>query len=101
MTCCETTQEKIKYHLEESEGETNEKTEPFVGIKEDIMPDPENLSEVEKDDKEKKRELDVKKLEKPASEESIGDMVVTHIYNLFTYQLWSSYNVNSFHICHL
>ena len=56
-----------------------EKSNPSVGIKKEMMPDPENLSEVEKDDKEnKKRELDVKQLEEPASEESIGDMVVIH-----------------------
>ncbi|GMN67802.1 hypothetical protein TIFTF001_036858 [Ficus carica] len=67
--------EKIKYHLEESEGEAKEKSDPFVGIKEEIMPDPEKLSEVEKDDTEKNRELDVIKLEEPANEESIGDMI--------------------------
>lgn len=63
MTCYDNTQEKIT----------------SVGIKEEMMPDPENLSELDKDDKEnKKRELDVKQLEEPASEESIGDMVVIH-----------------------
>ncbi|GMN73495.1 hypothetical protein TIFTF001_054877 [Ficus carica] len=41
-----------------------------------MMPDPENLSGLDKDAKEnKKRELDVKQLEEPASEESIGDMI--------------------------
>ncbi|GMN69302.1 hypothetical protein TIFTF001_038353 [Ficus carica] len=67
---------KITASLEESEGEVKEKSDPSVGIKEEMMPDPENLSELDKDDKEnKKRELDVKQLEEPASEESIGDMI--------------------------
>ncbi|GMN36332.1 hypothetical protein TIFTF001_042417 [Ficus carica] len=61
--------------LEESEGEVKEKSDPSVG-KEEMMPDQENLSGLDKDDKEnKKRELDVKQLEEPASEESIGDMI--------------------------
>ena len=79
MTCCENTQEIITASLEESEGDVKEKSDPSVGIVEEMMPDPENLSELEKDDKEnKKRPLDVKQLEDPASEESIGDMVVIH-----------------------
>ncbi|GMN35616.1 hypothetical protein TIFTF001_045036 [Ficus carica] len=61
--------------LEESEGEVKEKSDPSVG-KEEMMPDPENLSGLDKDDKEnKKRELDVQQLEEPASEEIIGDMI--------------------------
>ncbi|GMN24871.1 hypothetical protein TIFTF001_045894 [Ficus carica] len=72
----ENNKEKITARLEESEGEVKEKSDPSVGIKEEMMPDPENLSELDKDDKEnKKRELDVKQLEEPASEESIGDMI--------------------------
>ncbi|GMN62599.1 hypothetical protein TIFTF001_031670 [Ficus carica] len=72
----ENNKEKITASLEESEGEVKEKSDPSVGIKEEMMPDPENLSELDKDDKEnKKRELDVKQLEEPASEESIGDMI--------------------------
>ncbi|GMN58272.1 hypothetical protein TIFTF001_027352 [Ficus carica] len=68
--------ENITASLEESEGEVKEKSDPSVGIKEEMMPDPENLFELDKDDKEnKKRELDVKQLEEPASEESIGDMI--------------------------
>ncbi|GMN69119.1 hypothetical protein TIFTF001_038170 [Ficus carica] len=67
--------ENITASLEESEGEVKEKSDPSVG-KEEMMPDPENLSGLDKDDKEnKKRELDVKQLEEPASEESIGDMI--------------------------
>ncbi|GMN49443.1 hypothetical protein TIFTF001_018598 [Ficus carica] len=72
----ENNKEKITGSLEESDGEVKEKSDPSVGIKEEMMPDPENLSELDKDDKEnKKRELDVKQLEEPASEESIGDMI--------------------------
>ncbi|GMN33033.1 hypothetical protein TIFTF001_046660 [Ficus carica] len=72
----ENNKEKITASLEESQGEVKEKSDPSVGIKEEMMPDPENLSELDKDDKEnKKRELDVKQLEEPASEESIGDMI--------------------------
>ncbi|GMN46972.1 hypothetical protein TIFTF001_016138 [Ficus carica] len=67
--------ENITASLEESEGEFKEKSDPSVG-KEEMMPDQENLSGLDKDDKEnKKRELDVKQLEEPASEESIGDMI--------------------------
>ncbi|GMN23196.1 hypothetical protein TIFTF001_040417 [Ficus carica] len=67
--------ENITASLEESEGEVKKKSDPSVG-KEEMMPDPENLSGLDKDDKEnKKRELDVKQLEEPASEESIGDMI--------------------------
>ncbi|GMN52676.1 hypothetical protein TIFTF001_021812 [Ficus carica] len=67
--------ENITASLEESEGDVKEKSDPSVG-KEEMMPDPENLSGLEKDAKEnKKRELDVKQLEEPASEESIGDMI--------------------------
>ncbi|GMN66599.1 hypothetical protein TIFTF001_035664 [Ficus carica] len=67
--------ENITASLEESEGEVKEKSDPSVG-KEEMMPDPENLSGMDKDDKEnKKRELAVKQLEEPASEESIGDMI--------------------------
>ncbi|GMN31683.1 hypothetical protein TIFTF001_046537, partial [Ficus carica] len=66
--------ENIIASLEESEGEVKEKSDPSV--EEEMMPDPENLSGLDKDDKEnKKRELDVKQLEEPASEESIGDMI--------------------------
>ncbi|GMN63449.1 hypothetical protein TIFTF001_032523 [Ficus carica] len=72
----ENNKEKITARLEESEGEVKEKSDPSVGKKEEMMPDPENLSKLDKDDKEnKKRELDVKQLEEPASEESIGDMI--------------------------
>ncbi|GMN60031.1 hypothetical protein TIFTF001_029125 [Ficus carica] len=67
--------ENITASLEESEGEVKEKSDPSVG-KEEMMPDPENLSGLDKDGKEnKKRELDVKQPEEPASEESIGDMI--------------------------
>ncbi|GMN21723.1 hypothetical protein TIFTF001_040096 [Ficus carica] len=65
--------ENITASLEESEGEVKEKSDPSVG-KEEMMPDPENLSGLDKDAKEnKKRELDVKQLEEPASEESIEE----------------------------
>ncbi|GMN25199.1 hypothetical protein TIFTF001_040677 [Ficus carica] len=67
--------ENITASLEESEEEVKEKSDLSVG-KEEMMPDQENLSGLDKDDKEnKKRELDVKQLEEPASEESIGDMI--------------------------
>ncbi|GMN55713.1 hypothetical protein TIFTF001_024828 [Ficus carica] len=51
----EKNKEKITDGLEESEGEVKEKSDPSVRIKEKIMPDPENFSKVEKDDKEKKK----------------------------------------------
>ena len=47
MTCCENTQEIITASLEESEGDVKEKSDPSVGIVEEMMPDPENLSELE------------------------------------------------------
>ncbi|GMN53222.1 hypothetical protein TIFTF001_022358 [Ficus carica] len=43
--------------------------------KTESMPDPEKEKEKEKDDKESIREQDVIKLEEPANEESIGDMI--------------------------
>ena len=74
MTCCENTQEIITASLEESEGDVKEKSDPSVGIVEEMMPDPENLSELEKDNKEnKKRPLDVKQLEDPASGRAAKD----------------------------
>ena len=81
MTCCETTQENFKQHLEGNEGEEKVKSDPFVEIKEEGMPDLEKEKEEEKDDKESIREQNVIKLERAANEESIGDMVVTNICN--------------------
>ncbi|GMN66378.1 hypothetical protein TIFTF001_035441 [Ficus carica] len=60
--------ETIKYNLPEIEGEAQAKSDQFVRIKEEIMPDPEKLTEVEKDGKEKNRGLDVMKLEEPDNE---------------------------------
>ena len=79
MTCCEITQENFKEHLEENEGEEKVKSDPFVEIKEESMPDPKKEKEEEKDDKESIREHDVIKLKGIANEESIGDVVVTYI----------------------
>ena len=72
ITCCETTQENIKHHSEETDGAAKAKSHPFVGPKE------------EKDEKDegKKIGLDVVKLEEPDDEESIGDVVVTNILTL-------------------
>ena len=81
MTYCETTQEKDKEHFNLKEGEAKVKSDPFVQIKEEIMPDPEKGKEEEKDDKESIREHDVIKLEGAANEESIGDVVVTNIFH--------------------
>ncbi|GMN59376.1 hypothetical protein TIFTF001_028466 [Ficus carica] len=61
----------IKDHLEGNEGEANVKSEPFVEIKEESMPDLEKGVKEEKDDKEIIREQDVIKLEEPGNEESI------------------------------
>ncbi|GMN61248.1 hypothetical protein TIFTF001_030401 [Ficus carica] len=65
----------IKDRLEGNEGEANVKSEQFVEIKDEIMPDLENGVKEEKDDKEIIREQDVIKLEEPANEESIGAVV--------------------------
>ncbi|GMN59508.1 hypothetical protein TIFTF001_028602 [Ficus carica] len=61
----------IKDRLEGNEGEANVKSEPFVEIKEESMPDLEKGVKKEKDDKEIIREQDVIKLEEPANVESI------------------------------
>ena len=45
------------------------------------MPDPEKEKEEEKDDKEDMREHEEIKLKEAASEENIGDVVVTNICN--------------------
>ncbi|GMN20331.1 hypothetical protein TIFTF001_050022, partial [Ficus carica] len=71
----ENNEENITVGVEDVEGEAKGKTDPSIRIKEEILSDSENLSEVEKDDKEQKREVDVKQLEEPASEDSIGDMI--------------------------
>ncbi|GMN34241.1 hypothetical protein TIFTF001_046787 [Ficus carica] len=62
----------IKDHLEGNEGDANVKSEPFVEIKEESMPDLENGIKEEKDNKEIIRKHDVIKLEESANEESIG-----------------------------
>ena len=48
MTCCETTQENFKEHLEGNEGEVKVKSYSFVEIKEESMPDPEKEKEEER-----------------------------------------------------
>ncbi|GMN59370.1 hypothetical protein TIFTF001_028442 [Ficus carica] len=54
----EKNKENIKEHSEGIEGEAKVKSDPFVGIKEDSMPDPEKETEEEKDGKEIIREQD-------------------------------------------
>ena len=48
----------------------------FVGIKEQIVQDP------EKDSQEKNIGMDIVKLEEPDDDESLGDVVVTSLCNL-------------------
>ncbi|GMN47434.1 hypothetical protein TIFTF001_016614 [Ficus carica] len=73
----EKNKENFKEHLEGNEGEAKVKSDSFVEIKEESMPNPGK----EKDDKESIREHEVIKLEEAANEESIGDVVVTNICN--------------------
>ncbi|GMN45108.1 hypothetical protein TIFTF001_014304 [Ficus carica] len=71
----EKNKEDIIDHLEGNEGESKVKSDPFVQIKEESMPDPDKEKEEEKDDKEIIREQDVIKLEEPANEENISDVI--------------------------
>ncbi|GMN69658.1 hypothetical protein TIFTF001_038701 [Ficus carica] len=65
----EKNKESIKYNLPATNLEAKAKSDQFVGIKEEIIPDP------EKDGKEKNIGMDVVKLEEPDDDESIGDVI--------------------------